>query len=359
MFLFKEVTITIAILNFVFLAGCVSPVEVERVKALRMAAEQAEKKIIEELKKNEGKLQEAKGKISNLEIKLQETEATKSKLEDELQRAEIKKSELKNRLEEAEEEILKLKEEVVQSTEDSIGLLLAIGVNEYHHLGDVEAGRAAAESFARTLLETGSISPGRAVLLVDDAERESDRAGYANMRSRIRQVSSLADENDTLIIFFTGHGVTIDGEAYLVPQDGGAKDTSIPLSWVKSTMRGSAAREKVLILDACHSGAGVLGVTGIEPDMTEAADLVVMTSSRGDEVSYTTDEGKGIFSTYLIEGLAGAADENRDGQITVGELYRYVNEKVREWSLREGKTQRPMILPAMPPDVVVARTRRQ
>ncbi len=238
---------------------------------------------------------------------------------------------------------------------DGLGLLLAIGVNEYHHLGDVEGGRAAAESFTRTMLDSGSMNPRQTVLLLDDAAEERNRATLANMRSRIRQVSNLADEEDTLIVFFTGHGITIDGEAYLVPQDGGAKDTSIPLSWVKSTMRASAAREKVLILDACHSGAGVLGVTGIEPDMTAATDIVVMTSSRGDEVSFTMDDGKGVFSTYLIEGLSGAADENRDGKITVGELYRYVNERVREWSLREGRTQRPMILPAIPPDVVITR----
>jgi uncharacterized caspase-like protein len=35
-----------------------------------------------------------------------------------------------------------------------------------------------------------------------------------------------------------------------------------------------------------------------------------------------------VFTYYLLEGLRGAADTDRDGTITVEEAYRYVSEKV-------------------------------
>lgn len=36
----------------------------------------------------------------------------------------------------------------------------------------------------------------------------------------------------------------------------------------------------------------------------------------------------GGFTYYLLEALKGAADTDRDGAVTVDEVYRYVSEKV-------------------------------
>ncbi len=43
--------------------------------------------------------------------------------------------------------------------------------------------------------------------------------------------------------------------------------------------------------------------------------------------------GHGVFTHYLLEGLKGAADYNKDGTVTLGELIPYLSENVRRQTL--------------------------
>jgi uncharacterized caspase-like protein len=53
--------------------------------------------------------------------------------------------------------------------------------------------------------------------------------------------------------------------------------------------------------------------------------------------------GHGIFSYYLIDGLNGAADLNRDGIISLQELYEYLEQQVTAKSRGAGGNQHPMM----------------
>ena len=56
---------------------------------------------------------------------------------------------------------------------------------------------------------------------------------------------------------------------------------------------------------------------------------IIMTASGANEVSAEDDQlGHGVFTYYLVEGLKGKADADRDGFITVDEAYLYVSAKV-------------------------------
>jgi uncharacterized caspase-like protein len=55
---------------------------------------------------------------------------------------------------------------------------------------------------------------------------------------------------------------------------------------------------------------------------------VILTASDANEVSAEKDDLKhGVFTYYLLEGLRGKADYDKDGVITVDEVYRYVSIK--------------------------------
>ncbi len=57
--------------------------------------------------------------------------------------------------------------------------------------------------------------------------------------------------------------------------------------------------------------------------------FTVITASRGDQISSSSPELKhGIFSYYLMRGMEGDADANRDGRITAGEMQAYLAENV-------------------------------
>src|SRR3972149_518300 len=60
------------------------------------------------------------------------------------------------------------------------------------------------------------------------------------------------------------------------------------------------------------------------------------------EGSLELDElGHGIFSYYLVRGLQGAADLNRDGIVTLQELYEYVEQQVSRKARAAGGKQNP------------------
>ena len=56
----------------------------------------------------------------------------------------------------------------------------------------------------------------------------------------------------------------------------------------------------------------------------------------------TEDQGlrQGIFSHYLIRGLKGEADKNKNKIVTIQELYDYVFKKVRNYT---GNAQSPTL----------------
>src|SRR5215831_2182234 len=69
---------------------------------------------------------------------------------------------------------------------------------------------------------------------------------------------------------------------------------------------------------------------------------VWMAAGSANQLAFETSELKhGIFTYYLLAGLSGQADLNRDGLVTVDELFEFVSQKVVEASTRAGLSQRP------------------
>jgi uncharacterized caspase-like protein len=57
----------------------------------------------------------------------------------------------------------------------------------------------------------------------------------------------------------------------------------------------------------------------------------VITASDVSQLSYESDQfggGHGVFTYYLLKGLHGEADANKDGTVTAGELFAYVHDNV-------------------------------
>ena len=71
---------------------------------------------------------------------------------------------------------------------------------------------------------------------------------------------------------------------------------------------------------------------------------MIVTASRPSELSVELAEfGHGIFTYYLMEGLRGAADQNRDGIVTLQELYGYLEHQVAAKSRSVGGNQHPVM----------------
>jgi tetratricopeptide (TPR) repeat protein len=167
-----------------------------------------------------------------------------------------------------------------------------------------------------------------------------NKATLANLRAKIDTwLPSVAKEDDRVLIYFAGHGFVFQGKGYLAPYDfdpAHIADTGYPMEQLGRDFGSKIhAKWKILLTDACHSGA-------ISPSDTEQLNsklsnltesLFSLTASRARESSFESPElqgGHGVFTYYAVKGLEGAADYNHDGIVTTDELSEYVHTQVRE-----------------------------
>ena len=216
---------------------------------------------------------------------------------------------------------------------------LVIGIAHYENLPDSAQLRYPdrdAESIYTTLIsEQGGQFPANHVHMLTGVQ-----ASRANILQELENwLPSVTEPNDRVLIYFAGHGFISAGKGYLAPYDIDLHDiphTAIGMdtlgSLIGTTIKG---KWKVLLTDACHSGA-------ITPETTPAElnhllldvhqSIFSLTASRDREQSFESPDwgsGHGIFTYYVVRGLGGEADTNGDGIVTADELAEYVHTNVR------------------------------
>ncbi len=180
---------------------------------------------------------------------------------------------------------------------------------------------ADAQKFARVLRDVGNVPAENLVTLIDE-DADTARRALIALNERVRQAGSAA----TLIVYYSGHA---DASALHFGR------TKLALTELESLVRGSAATLRLLVVDACKSGSLTRvkgGVVRDAPPIQLASALpadgvVFLTASAANEDAQESDAVRGSFFThYLVSGLVGAADRDRDGTVDVDEAYGYAYE---------------------------------
>jgi hypothetical protein len=213
------------------------------------------------------------------------------------------------------------------------------------------------------ILAASGYAPDQTRLLLSPGTPASP-ATRAEVLSALVSMAQAADEGDWLLFYFSGHGIDHDGHAYLLPSDARYTtigDTGINLDRVKQILQDSAAQAKVIILDACHSGAQIgKAPSGMTEDFVrhvfeEAEGLAILASCKQKQVSWEwPEQGRSVFTHYLLEGLSGAADLDKKGFVTVEDVSRYVTDKVKTWAVQRSRVQTPTLQCAVVGDIVLA-----
>ena len=201
------------------------------------------------------------------------------------------------------------------------------------------------------------------VLLCDGAPDPMHRPTRDNILAVLGQWVQLAGPEDSLVVYFAGHGVDVAGRLYLVPGDarqGDLENTALPFALFEQKLDGSAAKRSLVILDACHSGAGRNTPTmtrGMMSDIERFSEgRITIASCQVDELSHEyEDQGHGAFTWFLLQGFRGEADSDGDGRISALEISRYTFEQTRRWAARTGKSQNPRLLSDISGDIILAR----
>ena len=177
----------------------------------------------------------------------------------------------------------------------------------------------------------------------------NEDATLASIRQALTNFVTKASTNDLLLIFFAGHGAPdrfAPENLYVIAHDTHVDDMpktalAMPelLRYVEQNIK---SKRVVLLMDACHSAGlssgGTRDLTNnlsnlyLEKMLYQEEGRAIITSSDVNERSHESKKwgnGHGVFTYYVLEGLKGGADSNQDYFVSVGELFRYVRQKVR------------------------------
>jgi len=150
-----------------------------------------------------------------------------------------------------------------------------------------------------------------------------------------------------LLLWFAGHGHTLDDEGYLVPVDavanGSSPDfltTALPMRDFGSLVRLAKSKHVLSVFDSCFSGTIFRTRAGSIPNAITRKTLMPVRQfiTSGDAGQQVRDDGS--FRTLFLRALRGqaGADFNKDGYLTGEELGLFLNQ---EMSRLTGDAQTP------------------
>jgi hypothetical protein len=180
-------------------------------------------------------------------------------------------------------------------------------------------------------------------------------ATYGTMNqaiSRLERLMEIDGKGKEIVIFYSGHGMPDEKtkEPYLIPIDisGNNVNQGVSLKNLMTRLSAKPHGKITFIIDACFSGLGKvepiasvkgITVTPVNPEL--GPNMILMTSSSGNESSIVDDQNQhGLFTYHLLKRLQEAK-----GEISIDALFNLVRKDVALTAIKKlNKIQTPSIL---------------
>lgn len=223
---------------------------------------------------------------------------------------------------------------------------VVIGIEQYRQkLPRAEFAAADAGKFTDYLTKVMGYPEENVITLINDHATYTDLVKYFE-----KWLDNNVEAGGTVFIYFSGHGAPNPktGDAYLVPYDGDPSfihQTGYSLKRMYDALGKLPAREIVVALDSCFSGAGgrsVLAegarplVMNLQNSMALPQNMTVLSASSGSQISSTYKEkGHGLFTYFLLKGIKNEDVVKPDGSLKVDDLYGYLKPQVERIARRQ------------------------
>lgn len=249
--------------------------------------------------------------------------------------------------------------EQIPGKEDKNSFAIIIGISQYREKGITKIKYAShdAEIMSMYLKKARGVPPENIKMLLDENATKSDLEAYIE-----DWLPKRAKKDSTIFVYYAGHGTPNlkTQEAFLVPYDGHPDFTSklFPLKRLYAGLNTLEAKEVVVMLDSCFSGAGGRSVIqeGARPmvivNENPCVKCMVLAAATGSQISSDYDKVQhGLFTYFLLKGMRGEADltdTDQNGEVSLGELSRYVAQQVSEVAARDlNREQTPVLQPSI------------
>ena len=220
--------------------------------------------------------------------------------------------------------------------------VLAVGIDDYF---DSRLRLNYAVSDAKALGEALSIAGKGLYADINVTYLLDAQVSSKGLEKAFQSLARNVQPDDVFVFFIAGHGKTVDGQYYFIPQDfryKGAK--SIETGGIGQTKWQSwfatiPARKSLLIYDTCESGSLTgqrIATRGLErvaalDKLTRAMGRTVLSAATDDAPALEGFRGHGVFTYALLQALA-RSDDNSNKLIEVTELAAFVDARVPEIS---------------------------
>lgn len=211
---------------------------------------------------------------------------------------------------------------------------LVVGINEYKGAPFLEYALKDAHDMADLIQQSGpKMFADVRLTLLDDPTKDDiltamDKAG-ADMTA-----------DDVFLFYSASHGVADDDLYYLIcsdyagghPSRGGAISSMELMEYSKRI----PALKNIFILDTCQSGSVGAIVSGLYDAriavLAKSLGMHILAGAKSGQGAIDNYQGNGLFTHFVLQGLKGAADLNKDGQVNIFEMTPFLQTKVAEAS---------------------------
>lgn len=205
---------------------------------------------------------------------------------------------------------------------------LVVGIDKYQHIsplfGCVNDARAVAARLERN--EDKSRNFDVRTVVGDDPKDMLDRD---ELRSAVEEL--FKGDGEVALFYFAGHGHIEATGGYLCAGDCKSGNDGVPLSDIMTYANASGFRNKIIVLDSCHSG--IAGSHPAHGSMAELKDgVTILTASTADQYA-SEKNGSGVFTTLFCDALDGGA-ANLLGDVTPGSVYAHIDQSLWAWAQR-------------------------
>lgn len=205
---------------------------------------------------------------------------------------------------------------------------LVVGIDHYTHISPLHGCVNDAHS-VKSVLERNSDGTVNFAIRLVAATGPAEALSREKLKDSVREL--FAGDDEIVLFYFAGHGHIETTGGYLCASDCRTGDDGLPLSDVLTFANGSKARNRVIVLDSCHSGiAGVRPISAQVSELTEGT--TILTASTADQYASEAN-GSGVFTTLFADALSGAAG-NLVGDVTPGSVYAHIDQSLGPWEQR-------------------------
>jgi len=234
-------------------------------------------------------------------------------------------------------------------------IALVVGINHYGYYAPLYGCVKDAQLVQAVLERHGDGTRNFDVLLLT-SRGPADPIDRDTLRSSIREL--FTENHEIALLYFAGHGHHEETGGYLVASDCRSGDTGVALADVMTWANRSPARNKIIVLDSCHSG--VAGSSPSSPQISQLAEgLTILTASTAGQYA-SEKRSSGVFTSLFVDAMEGAA-ANLVGEITPSSVYAHIEQALGPWEQRpvfKTNVNSFVTLRSVPPPISLEELRR-